>query len=201
VLHWGGPRSRRSRTATGAVAASGLWNPADKAASVTVTVSDTTATKTSAAGTYAGIRSTPAITGKKVFAIDPGGTTANDGFGVANSSGNLASYIGSDAHSIGAFPSGQIYTGNALVDTGDSFDASATLLFALDETNRKFWFKKSAGSAGWNGSGTADPATNTEGLNVPAGDLFAFFVSDAVNAQAVLIAYPDALPSGFSDYF
>jgi hypothetical protein len=72
---------------------------------------------------------------------------------------------------------------------------------ATDLDNREIWFRV-APSGNWNNSGTADPATNTGGITIPAGTMVPFCT---FNASPITFAanfgassFTGAVPSGFT---
>ena len=76
-----------------------------------------------------------------------------------------------------------------------------TFSVAVDLDNREIWFRNSS-SGLWNASGTANPATNTGGINIPAGTMVPFVtfnVSGNVwTANFGAAAFSGAMPSGFT---
>jgi hypothetical protein len=83
--------------------------------------------------------------------------------------------------------------------------ASQLFGFAVDLDNRKFWCRKGA-AGNWNGSGTANPATNTGGITITAGTMVPFVtfggsVGTANNIQTANFgasAFAGAVPAGFT---
>jgi hypothetical protein len=76
---------------------------------------------------------------------------------------------------------------------------------AIDLGNRKAWFRI-APSGNWNGSGTANPATNTGGITIPAGTMVPFVTfggspgsaNNVITANFGASAFSGAVPSGFT---
>jgi hypothetical protein len=76
---------------------------------------------------------------------------------------------------------------------------------AADLDNRKIWFRTTA-SGNWNNSGTANPATNTGGITIPAGTMVPFTVfggsgglaNNVITANFGATAFSGAIPSGFT---
>ncbi len=65
------------------------------------------------------------------------------------------------------FKSGNVRgAGNALLFNIGAFVANDVIGVAIDLDNKTAWFRKNSGQ--WNGSGTADPATNTGGTDITA---------------------------------
>lgn len=82
-----------------------------------------------------------------------------------------------------------------------------TIGVAVDLTNRKIWFKQVSGTPGnWNGSGTADPATNVGGSTIPAGTMLPFCTfggsggssGNIFTANFGTVAFVGAVPSSFT---
>lgn len=59
-----------------------------------------------------------------------------------------------------------VCNGAAIATPGITFTAGDVICMAIDRPNGTFWFRKNGGN--WNGSGTADPVTNTGGITIPA---------------------------------
>jgi hypothetical protein len=77
---------------------------------------------------------------------------------------------------------------------------------AADLDNRKFWFRNASTAGIWNNSGTANPATNTGGLTIPAGTMVPFctFGGTLGGAGGIFTAnfgasaFVGAVPAGFT---
>lgn len=106
------------------------------------------------------------------------------------------------------FSSGQIYySGSSTGITLGSLFASHTICNAIDLVNNRFWARIDGGN--WNGSGTADPATNVGGINIssifsgiaayPAASMQAA-VSPCSTANFGASSFAFSKPSGFSSF-
>jgi hypothetical protein len=80
-----------------------------------------------------------------------------------------------------------------------------TLCIAFDVDNMRLWFRTNGGN--WNNSGTANPATNTEGIDVSTLNDGPFFVmanfrgnGDQFTANFGATAYAHTPPSGFGNW-
>lgn len=169
------------------------WNPADKL-DVTLSNADLTATIAAGAG-YRGARSIGGrTTGKLHFECTVNNQGANFGFGLANTSAPLNSYIGSDNNSIGFYPSGNIWRGNAIVGTvGGTFGNGAILEVEVDLDADTARFRRSSGTS-W--------SSDISIVALGAGALHVFWTTDQTGEQITLntggTAFDGALSSGYS---
>lgn len=96
------------------------------------------------------------------------GTDSNWGVGFANTLAPITDYIGADTNGIsyyagvGAWSYGGGGAGTGLPATPIANDV---ICLALDGVNKTIWCRLNNGS--WFGSGTGDPATNTNGFPCP----------------------------------
>lgn len=155
---------------SGLAAQTASLDPVRKAPTVTLDATNLRATFTSGQGVVLG--TTLVGTGKWYFECTfvSGGTSGNASIGVAPLNENLTSQVGyNDAgNSAGVFQtSGNIYLGTTTkAATGTAFATVGNVVgVAIDMDLRKIWFRTGTGM--WNGSGTADPATNVVGLTIP----------------------------------
>lgn len=136
------------------------WNPADKSAAITLSVTNHRATST--AGGNSGVRGSPTSHASGKWYIEysnilsPGGS-GRYGFAA------LADALGG-AGQAGVAPNGTLFVPLGSVAMGAVPDGKL-LAFAVDLDNLKIWARYDAGS--WVGSGASpDPATNTSGLSL-----------------------------------
>ena len=118
--------------------------------------------------------------------------------GVATSSANLDSYVGSDANGWSYSSTGNKYTNGGSSAFGSSYGDNAIIGIAVDEDNGKIWFAK---DNVWQGSG--DPANGTnEAFSGLSGTLYAMISSYGLNeemtGQFVSGDQTYSPPSGFS---
>jgi len=137
------------------------------------------------------------------FITFTGGDNVGVGVGTTTSTygglGGSATTGNNGLHSGGIWANGT-NTGVTLGLYGDGQVAGV----AVDLDNRKIWFKRLP-SGNWNNSGTANPATNTGGITIPAGGMvpFATFgggggaANNVVAANFGASAFSGAVPSGF----
>jgi hypothetical protein len=131
-------------------------------------------------------------------------------FGFANSSAigalrttNTTIEPGGD-NSVGIWSYGVWYQGGVQPDAIDSWTTGDIVTFALDMDNRKFWVRKNTGN--WNASGTANPATNTEGYDLRVGGDVYFLAAvweGSPNPTSISIdpdPHPSYIPSGFKSW-
>jgi hypothetical protein len=198
-----------AETSDGAVVApSSTWNPSDKSANVALSNGNLTAQGTTTSD--GGVRSTAPATPSKfyfeiVWSSNAGG--GDTGCGVATSTAVLSSIGVSAVGAALVFVSGNIYVNGSNVGSIAMGSAPFTICVAVDLVNSRIWFR--SGSGNWNNSGTANPSTNTGGLNIAA--LFptnpAYAVM-AVNGSTVPTytanfggtTFAQTVPSGFSPF-
>jgi hypothetical protein len=99
-------------------------------------------------------------------------------FGVATTSAIYSNLNANGTGGIACYINGNIFTNgsNSGATIGGMINGDV-IGVALDLDNRTVWFKPVAGSGvgtGWNGSGTANPATNTGGVVVPIGAILPY---------------------------
>src|ERR1700748_146168 len=142
------------------------FNPADLSG-VTLTGANLIATSTA----QGGVRATnPQSRGKFYFEFTIGATFAhsNSAVGVANGAAVLSSAAPTPANCFVIYRSGTIWLNN--VTTGLTLGvltAGTVVCAAIDWDGGLGWFR--LGAAGnWNGAGTANPATGTQGINIAA---------------------------------
>lgn len=180
------------------------WNPSDKHANISLSGSDLIAAASSG---WAAVRGTIFRNdGKWCAEVVLGGTYGGAGYvmpGIATSSANLGSYIGSDAYGYGFhggipcyYYNGGQYGWGLGVSSGDK------IMIAVDYDNLLLWFGK---NGTWFQSG--DPANGTNGITIASGS-YALAVSIySADATATLhamdditFAIPDGFYQGYSDY-
>ncbi len=161
------------------------WDPANKAA--TITLSNGNLTATTASSSWGLVLSTTSkSTGKFMLEIlwssYAGVGDEPSGIGLGLSTTTLANFTGATAASFGYFPTqGHTYINGSLFSTNTTTASGAwnindVLGIAFDFGNQKFWVRKNGN--GWFDATTAtqDPATNTGGVSwstVSAGAKFA----------------------------
>lgn len=180
-----------------------IWNAADKSANVTL--SGLVATTTSA--TQGAVRADTSFAAGLLYyeATFTAAVGAECGVGWANATASLAAAMGSTANSVMLrFLSGVVRLNNVSINSGNPAGVvTSTVCVALDLANSRIWFR--FGNGPWNGSATADPATNTGGALISAlaaGPYFPMFSANGsgssvrANFGATNMVYP--VPAGFS---
>lgn len=193
----------------GAVSASTTWSTTDKAVQITLSGGDLTATRADGSGPfYASLRGTSSKSaGKWYFEViciqNPSPTFAGVGVCVANATAPLNNYLGSTSDGVGYFSGGAVIINSVGVLTMPGYGAGDIVKVALDITNQRIWFKLNGGN--WNNNASADPATNTLGVNIAAvtGMLFAgctenLNVTNEVTINFGATAFNSSPPSGFT---
>ncbi len=117
-----------------------------------------------------------------------------------------AGYMGSGNLSVGCWDDAVYYKGaspNAVNCAGNG----ARIGVAWDADNKRIWFRKNGGL--WNNSGTANPATNTGGIDISESGQTSwapvwFYDSTATTLDSLVnfgaSAFTDSVPSGFLAY-
>lgn len=184
------------------------WNSGDKTSNVTLSGSDLIATLTSSS--YGGVRATAsASSGKYYFEIKIGaGLSTNVAVGWANATASLSTYIGQDLNSWSWFyytAGTNIWINNGSIMTTVGASVGATIGIAFDIDNKNGWVR--VGNGYWNGSPTADPASNTGGFSLSslnAGPYFPVWNSNVNGAQITAnfgaSTWAAEPPSGFSSF-
>lgn len=198
------------------------WNPSDASANITLSGGNLTATTTSA--TQGAVRATTSVGSGKIYYEATFGhapITAgrnSTGFGWANSTAALGSFIGTDKNGVGAAPinstglaQGEIWFNNAMAGvttgaTANQFFApvnGSTIRLATDLTGFKMWL--AIDDSVWNLLAGDDPGSGVGGVSFAtpnAGPYFPVFYSSGngnivtVNFGATPFKYP--IPSGYS---
>lgn len=140
------------------------------------------------------------------------------GTNVASAGSNMAVGIGTPSSTYtsmgngGAVTGDMVYVGSGNIYASGSFTSIAIgaiavgniVGMAVDLDNRKIWFRK-APSGNWNNSGTANPATNTGGIAIPAGTMVPFCTFGGAGGTGNIFtanfgasAFAGAVPAGFT---
>lgn len=196
------PRLRLRLTGT-SVVATGTWNPADKNANVALSNGNLTATASISA--FVAVRSTTShSTGKWCYEATLNAASGTISVGWGTSAASLSLIPGFDSPSnisVGWFSGGPIFPGPAGSATWPSLGSPGMLCVSL--VTMEVWMLDASGN--WNGSGTANPATDTGGLSWGASTGSTWFAEvglansgDNMTVNFGATAFAHALPSGFS---
>lgn len=144
---------------TGAVVATGnTYDPSNKAAGITLSNGNKTATQASGGWTSAkGLTSYAITTGKKYMEVSfSAATSSNIIFGYGNASASVNNYCGSDANGWGYYAAtGWVINNGAAVEFLPTYTTGDVMMVAIDAGLGRIWFGK-------NGTWVrGDPATNT----------------------------------------
>lgn len=176
-------------------------NPSDKKnANVVLSGGNLTVTGNDAGGNN-WVRSTSVQTGKRYVEITAT-TVSNTVIGIANS--GPMTFPGADANSFGLFSSGAGSINGTFPSWAPSYASGNVVCMAVDLTAKLVWFRVGAGN--WNGSGTANPATATEGFDISAytGSPHYFIVSGNQTHVATVnfgaSAFAQTPPAGFTSW-
>lgn len=180
-----------------------VWNPADATSHWTLSNTDHTASLNSVPSfTNEGIRSIGLTrsTGKwylEFTSILSGGSAGRYGFAA---SGDTLGDVGQ----CGVSPNGTIFGPAGSVSLGATPDGT-TLSIAIDLTNLRIWCRLDAGN--WNNSPTANPSTNTGGLDITGVTTPLYlhiweqsFAAGHATVNAGDNAFVQTVPSGFTPW-
>lgn len=132
---------------------------------------------------------------------------ANLGVGIGTTTSTYSGIGGNAVTGDNGYRSGAIYANGS--NTGISVGAYSNGQIAgvaVDLDNRKIWFRH-APSGNWNNSGTANPATNSGGITIPAGTMVPFVTfggnpggaaNNVVAGNFGASAFSGAVPSSFT---
>lgn len=179
-----------------------VWNPRAKGAIVTLAGSNLVASNvTTDEANTTRIRATAyAATGRKFFSVTDDAAVTYVMIGLTNKTATFDFFQCFYWRSGGVYINGSgtpvatlaTYTSGDIIDVAVNLDA------------RLVWFRKNGGN--WNGSGTANPATGVEGLDISAvtGNIYPSAILYSINSQVTAnfggSAYTHAAPSGFSNF-
>jgi hypothetical protein len=183
------------------------WNAGDKAAAIVLSNGDLTATN-SGSDHNATLRAETGIsTGKWHWEITVG--TPMDAnaspAGIATTAAVLSTYLGDQDDSLGWYNDGSLYVNEVVIATVAGFAAGDRLVVEYDADAKLIWLAVGAGS--WNASGTASPATGTEGISTagitggtvfPAATLYG--IADSVTLHSDNATFTRAVSTGFTAY-
>ena len=146
------------------VAATTTWNPADKAAAITLSGSNLIATNN--AGTDAVVRSVAShSTGKYYAEFKPTDGPAMQ-IGLANSTSPLTTPgFGGDTNSVGTGNGGNIVFNGVSVGGAWGFNGTDVLGIAVDLTAKLFWVRDISTGQPWNNSAGNSPETGVGGAS------------------------------------
>jgi hypothetical protein len=173
------------------------WNPSDKSASVSLSSGDTVATNDTF-GRHAVRAVAGKSTGKWAFRVTPTiGTSVETLIGIATSSASLNNGIGLDDNAYGYNASnGVVYKNTVGQATYQLYSSGQPVDVCCDFDNNRMWVRRNNGN--WNNDATANPATNTGGLDISALTGTKYPAWSGINAgdTATLDTFAP-LPSGF----
>jgi hypothetical protein len=188
------------------------FDPTKKAAAITLTNGNLTATSGSGATAGTNVSTVAGHSTGKFYAeftlVTRTGAAENSIVGIVNDNfGFGTNYIGSANQSIGYTDAGTVYFNGGVVATYSAYAQGDVICIAVDLDAKKVWFRVNGGN--WNNSGTDNPATNTGGLAFGLGfDLdYPVYASvegevntDAWTANFGATAYAQTPPSGFVNW-
>jgi len=184
------------------------WNPSDKAATITLSGGNLTATLASGSEGNAKATSDCLITGpaKKYWEVTCG-VVGSNGFGVGFTltTGSTTEYLGRPADaSFGYYNDTAFFFNDTSQGNGEAYDDGDVISVALDKGNNRVWFRKNGGD--WNDDPSANPATNAGGIDISfaSGDLLPVIrFENTSNSGTVNFggsAFVRTPPSGFTGF-
>lgn len=183
------------------------WNPSDKSAHFVLSGGNLVA-GTTFSGDGAVRSTTSKTSGKVYFEVTwaTGSFGGDTGCGIATSSASLSLGATSTGGLIVYGSSGSIwFNGTGVGISLGASSASTVVCFAIDLVNSQAWARLNGGN--WNNSGTANPATNTGGVNIaalfPASAAFAIVCANQVLDPLATVnfgatTFAQTTPSGFT---
>jgi hypothetical protein len=169
------------------------WNPADKAADLTLSNGDTTVTRDTT-GAYRSVRGNVGHTdGLRYFeAFVPFGGESSTGIAMASMSLNDPLGYGSD-QSAGVYNDGTLYANNGYGKSTGEFDTRRAG-FLVNLTTRKMWVKADNGQ--WSHGG--DPASGGSGIDIShmTGPLFPAFCGYHAATTSTLYSEAETITLG-----
>lgn len=184
-----------------APASGNTYDPSNKAASITLSNSNKTATQTSGGWTSAkGLTSYAITTGKKYMEVTfTSFSSANAIFGFGNASASVNNYCGSDAHGWGYYASiGWVINNGAAVNFFATYTTGDVMMVAIDAGLGRIWFGKNGTWLSGNpATNTSPAATGLTGSLVPMVSGQSAW-SGTANFGSTAFTYTP--PSGFTGY-
>jgi hypothetical protein len=181
------------------------WNPADKAAGVTLTGGNLHAATSGAGGDNVARSTVSKTTGKAYLESLFVTINGQDLIGLANSTHSLTAFIGSDLNSFGIVgSSGQIYINGGSSVTGPTVISNQVMGIAIDFGTSKAWFRNATTAPTvWNAGGGADPVTGSGGFDFSTitGPFFAAVCLDSTSSETANFgqnAFSATPPTGYS---
>lgn len=159
------------------LADSSTLNPYKKAASITLSNSNLTATGTGSSVEATCYGSKPRTSDSRIFKLVVTTVVTDDPtVGIANDSSSTAHSIGDSGdsnNSVGWTNGGGVFLNGVSIGTAAGFASGNTLWIAVNDSTQKIWCR--VGSGNWNNSGAANPDTGTGGFSyagINAGQIY-----------------------------
>ncbi len=184
------------------------WDPSNISSGIALTGGNLIATKTGSSSAHTRATISQSV-GKYYMECATSGTisvTDAWGLGLQNASEAFTNFLGQTSNSLAFFDRGHVYINNSIVATYGTFPTGVNVISMavnLDASPRLAWFRVGAGN--WNNNASADPATNTLGLDISAvtGALYPgneLDISIAGTANFGASAYANSVPSGYGNW-
>lgn len=193
-------------------ASTSTWNPADAAASLTLTSGNLDVFST--AGVKGSVRATHGqTTGKFYFEFTTPNDTAafNLAVGIANSSHNLATDVaGSTTNSAMLYsPDGETFINNVAVGSSGAITTTGGVYaaIAVDLVSKRMWIGSSSYATGfWNNSASASPVTGVSSIDLSSlsftGNIFPMgYIAAVTQANAEILANFGGSPYSYASTF
>lgn len=185
-----------------AAASGNTWDPANKAASITLSNGNLTAAQSSGGWTSVkGLTSFAKTTGKWYFEVTIVSSTSNNTMvGVGNASASLSNYCGSDVNGWGYWGNtGAYFNNGGSFPLGNSYTTGDVIMVAFDAALGRMWFGK---NGTWQNSGNPGANTNTSftGLSGSLVPMFSPNSAGSCTANFGATAFTYSPPSGFTGF-
>jgi hypothetical protein len=149
-----------------------------------------------------------ASSGKKYCEITITSNVSNGSLvGIANSSWAFGTtFLGQDTNGFSWQQGGPVLFNGSNQGSIQTFTNGTVCCIAVDFGNSRIWFRSNGGN--WNNSGTADPVTNTGGIDISVMAAGPYFIGYRVDNQTGAVvtgnfggsAYAQTAPSGFGNW-
>jgi hypothetical protein len=125
---------------------------------------------------------------------------------LVGASGTRMAFDSTNNDGSGYFAGGGIWKDGSLLWSTDTYTDGDVICVAMDCDNKKVWYRKNGGSWRGNSSSAADPATNTNGIDMTThmtrGRMFVGFNgernNDVCTANFGASSFAQSVPSGFT---
>lgn len=142
------------------------WDANFKSAGIALTTFGGVLLDASITSGNSNVAATRPLSGKTYFEVKAQNKPTTVAVGLCNRAISMSSgtLLGGDANGLGFRDNGTVLLNNSTLTTIQSYANGDTVCVAVDPAGRLIWFRTNGGN--WNNSGTADPATGAEGIDL-----------------------------------